>query len=102
MSKQIPIPYRTPAGEMLQISIRLHTDPATWVCDLAAKEDATLSATLMQIVEDFRTWWGLDPKLVALLRADAKALGLNTAGYLYFLLREEARELLEQRKKKKG
>lgn len=83
----------------MQVSVRLRSDTSEWTYGLAAEHEATLSATLMQVVEDRRTWWGLDSKVAERLQANASALGLTQRGYVYYLLRERARHLLEKKRK---
>jgi hypothetical protein len=77
----------------MEFTARLSPDNVAWVHSLAAEHDATLSATIMQIVEDARTWWALPKDSVRALAADAKALGLNQRDYIFYLLRERVQEL---------
>jgi predicted transcriptional regulator len=90
--------YHTPPGDLMAFTVRLPTETAAWTSALAQQHDATLSAAIMQVLEDERTLWGLEKDRVKALRADAKALGLSQRDYIYYLLRERVRTLRETRK----
>jgi hypothetical protein len=91
--------YRTPEGDMVNVSARMPATTSAWVYELAAKHEATLSATAMQLLEDWRTWWGISKEDRKVLRADARALGLSERDYVYYLLRRRALKLLQERSK---
>jgi len=86
-------PFRTPPGDLMEVSTNLSPENIGWVHNLAAAHDATLSAAVMQVLEDSRAWWSLPRETVKALVADAKALGLSQRDYIYYLLRERVREL---------
>jgi len=75
----------------MEFTARLPGEVTKWLHALAKAEDATLSATVMQVLEDIRTWWDLPEKDVALLLEDASRLQLSQRDYLYHLLAQRMR-----------
>ena len=79
----------TSDGSRTTFTIRLPPATGSWMYDLAQKTDRTLTDIVNIVVDDCRTWFGLDEQLVrALIQRDADALKLNQRDYISYLLTE--------------
>ena len=77
---------RTSAGEHAEITVRMPERTDLWTQKRAATQDTSRSVVISQVLEDERTLWGIPPEEAKVLRADAKALGLELSLYIRYLL----------------
>ena len=77
---------RTSDGSRVSFTIRLPPDCGSWLYEMSKKTDNTLTDSVVTVLNDMRTWWGLGEPVVEKLKKDAAALGLSETDYLRYLL----------------